>query len=72
LPERLAARAAHFPESSMGATKVMLELANGEVVADVVVAWGREIVRIGHKSIDRLADLGFDLGDVKDVWQSSD
>jgi hypothetical protein len=49
LPERLRAKARSFPEVSMGAQRVALVLASGEVVEDVILAWGEEVVSVAGK-----------------------
>lgn len=46
LPERLRVKVHSFPEVSMGAQRIALVLATGEVIDDVVVAWGEEIVSV--------------------------
>jgi len=46
LPERLRTKAESFPEVSIGAKRIALVLATGEVVDDVIVAGG-EIVSVG-------------------------
>jgi hypothetical protein len=46
LPERLRRKIASFGESSMGAHRIALVLASGEIVDDVIVA-GNEVVRVG-------------------------
>lgn len=50
LPERLRTKVQSFPEVSMGAQRIALVLATGEVIDDVVVAWGEEVVSVaGHE-----------------------
>jgi hypothetical protein len=49
LPERLRAKARSFPEVSMGAQRVALVFASGEVVEDVILAWGEEVVSVAGK-----------------------
>jgi hypothetical protein len=46
LPQRLRTRVQSFPEVSMGASRIALVLATGEVVEDVIVA-GDEVVSVG-------------------------
>lgn len=48
LPERLRQKVQSFGESSMGAHRIALVLASGEIVDDVIVA-GNEVVRVGGK-----------------------
>ncbi len=48
LPERLRTKIQSFPEVSMGANRIALVLATGEVVEDVIVAGG-EIVSLAGK-----------------------
>ena len=48
LPQRLLTKVQSFPEVSMGANRIALVLASGEVVDDVIVA-GDEIVSIAGK-----------------------
>jgi hypothetical protein len=67
LPGELASKAAGFPETSYGATTVTLVLSDGRQVLGVVLAWGREIVRIGSRTVNVPAELGFDLVAVRDV-----
>lgn len=67
LPNDLAAKAAGFPESSYGANRVTLVLADGRRVPAVSLAWGREIVKIGSRSVVGAKDLGFELSDIADV-----
>jgi len=47
LPERLRIKVQTFPEVSMGAQRIALVLATGQVIDDVVVAWGQEVVSVG-------------------------
>ncbi len=47
LPVRLRTKVQSFPEVSMGAQRIALVLATGQVIDDVVVAWGEEIVSVG-------------------------
>jgi hypothetical protein len=70
IPARLAEKAAGFPESSYGATTVTIVLTDGRRIADVVLAWGRQIVRVGGMLIEKPEQLGFELGTVQDVESS--
>jgi hypothetical protein len=54
LPERLRTKAHSFPEVSMGAKRIALVLATGEVIDDVIVAGG-EIVSVAGKEPRALA-----------------
>ena len=36
-----------FPEYKMGTHKVALKLRDGSVVEDVLVAWGKDVIRVG-------------------------
>jgi hypothetical protein len=67
IPAELAEKAASFPESSYGATTVTVVLTDGRRIADVVLAWAKQIVRVGDVVIDKPEQLGFDLGMVQDV-----
>jgi len=60
LPESLAQKVLTFPESSMGAHRVTLVLADGRQIHDGHLAWGEEIVRIGSRDVVECGDLGFD------------
>ena len=67
LPDQLGDRAARFPESSYGANRVTLILADGRRVREVFLAGGREIVKIGTRAISQPDELGFQLADIVDV-----
>ena len=67
LNDQLAGKVATFPESSYGATRVTLVLVDGRRIADVVLAWGVEIVRVGEHSVRLPEQLGFDIAMVSDV-----
>jgi hypothetical protein len=50
LPERLRTKVRSFPEVSMAAQRIALVLATGQVIDDVVVASGEEVVSVaGHQ-----------------------
>src|SRR5450432_2449390 len=73
LPRILADRTARFPESSYGASRVTLVLADGRRIRDVLLSGGTEIVKIGSRDVAALADLDFALGDIEEViseWSS--
>jgi hypothetical protein len=67
LPDRLAEKTILFPESSYGANRVTLVLANGRRVHEVFLAWGRDNVKIGSRPISRQDDLDFQMADIADV-----
>jgi hypothetical protein len=67
LPDELAHKALHFPESSYGATRVTLILSDGRRITDVILAGGVDIVRIGRRDIRDQSELGFRLVDIRDV-----
>ena len=70
LPNSLAEKAAQFPEISYGACRATLVLASGELVKDVVLAWGSEIVEAEGKKITSATSLPWLLVDVIDVLPS--
>jgi hypothetical protein len=67
LPDKIVDKAIGFPESSYGANRVTLILADGRRVHEVFLAWGREIVKVGDKSVFHSDDLGFHLSEIVDV-----
>ena len=67
LPRDLAEKAATFPESSYGASRVTLVLADGRRVPEVSLAWGTEIVKVGSRTVSSAQELGFGLRDIVDV-----
>ena len=67
LPDELANKAAGFSEISYGATRATLLLADGRSIYEVYLAWGREIVKIGSRTISQPDELGFQLADIVDV-----
>lgn len=62
LPEHLREKVRGMPESSYGATRVVVILDDGTRIPDVHVAWGKEIVKVGQK-----VDVPFDVSRVVDV-----
>jgi len=66
LPEHLARKADNFPESSYGATTVILILSGGRRVRDRILG-GDYIVKIGGRDITDAAQLDFALSDIRDV-----
>jgi hypothetical protein len=67
LPDKLADRAAGFPECSYGANRVTLVLADGRRVSEVFLAWGREIVRVGSRQVSREDELDFRVTEIVDL-----
>jgi hypothetical protein len=67
LPQALGDKVVDFPESSYGANRVTLVLADGRRISNVTVAWGREIIRVGSRDIVDSRALGFRLEDLVDV-----
>jgi hypothetical protein len=67
LPQRFADKTADFPESSYGANRVTLILADGRRIHGVSLAWGTEIVKIGSRAVAQPEDLEFTLSDITDV-----
>jgi hypothetical protein len=67
LPEYLCEKTYGFPEHSYGANKVTLLLNDGRRVQHVLLAWGRTIVKIKEKKIEKVEDLPFIVKDVIDV-----
>jgi hypothetical protein len=67
LPQHLRDKVSDFPESSYGATRVTLLLANGRRIESVYVAWGCDIAKIGDKLVSSAGELGFQMTDVVDV-----
>ncbi len=66
VPEAVGDRAQQFPESSDGAQRVTLILANGRRIPHVSLA-GHDIVKVGTKCVECAADLGFAVGDIVDA-----
>lgn len=62
LPEHLREKVRNMPESSYGATRVVVVLDDGTRIPDVDVAWGKEIVKVG-----RGFEVPFDASRVVDV-----
>jgi hypothetical protein len=67
IPDHVADKACALPESSYGAHRVTLILADGRLVGDVTLAWGREIVKIGSRKVTDASELDFLLEHVVDV-----
>ncbi len=67
LPDRLAEKTILFPESSYGANRVTLILADGRRVHEVFIAGRGEIVKIGNRPVSRPEDLDFPVADIVDV-----
>ncbi len=66
LPDPVQERIVSFPEYTMGAHKVALDLRDGSVVEGVLVAWGEEVARVGGET-----DWQFDVADVIDAHDRS-
>ena len=71
LPEVLRDQVVEFPECSYGANRVTLLLADGRLVEDVILAWGRQIVKVGGKPVASAEDLSFSTSDAVDVFPDS-
>ena len=67
LPDQIAEKTAGFGESSYGANRVTLILADGRRVHEVFLAWGREIVKIGVRAVSSPDDLDFRVADIVDA-----
>ena len=67
IPEQFWERTANFPESSMGANRVKLDLKDGRRIYCVSLAWGKWIVKIGTKLITSEDELDFNIADITDV-----
>lgn len=62
LPEHIQEKVRDMPESSFGATRVVVILDDGTKIRDVHVAWGAEVVKVG-----RSTEIPFDVSRVVDV-----
>lgn len=51
LPAEIKAKVLELPEYRMAAHRVALELRDGRIIENVVVAWGEEIVRVGDSEV---------------------
>ncbi len=69
IPKRFAAKANSFPESSYGATRVTLILADGRVVENVILS-GPDIVRVEGRDVSHERALDFRPSDIVDVVSS--
>jgi hypothetical protein len=67
LPDQVADKTVGFPESSYGANRVTLILADGRRVHEVFIAGRGEIVKIGSRAVSRPDELDFRLADIVDV-----
>jgi len=67
LPQKLADKTVGFPESSYGANRVTLVLADGRRISEVFLAWGTEIVKVGARAVATPEDLSFAVTDIVDV-----
>ena len=48
-----------FPEYSYGTTKVKIELVDGRIYDNVIIAWAEEVIKVNDTKI-----LPFDAGDI--------
>ena len=62
LPQHLQEKVRAMPETSYGATRVIVVLEDGTRIPDVYVAWAREIVKVAQE-----LDVPFDASRVVDV-----
>ena len=62
LPKSLQDKAASARETSYGAARVTVILKNGQRIPDVIVAWGREIVKCGGRD-----EIPFTSNDILDI-----
>ncbi|OGV64703.1 MAG: hypothetical protein A2283_15895 [Lentisphaerae bacterium RIFOXYA12_FULL_48_11] len=67
LPDKFRDQVAQFPESSMGANRIKIDLADGRRIYDTVVDGIGIIVMIGNKKIQTLEDLDFKTSDIISV-----
>ena len=67
LPEAIAEKIGSVGESSYGANRVTLILADGRRIHEVFLAWGTEIVKIGTRTVAGPEDLDFQLADIVDI-----
>jgi len=62
LPDRLAERILSFPEYRMGVHRVAFVMSDGSTIDNVLVAWGREVIRVGgvedvHVNVNNVLDV---------------
>ena len=62
IPKFLQDKVANAPEFSYGAARVTVILKNGQRIPDVIVAWGREIVKCAGKD-----EIPFTQNDISDI-----
>lgn len=67
LQKNLSNKAAAFPEYSYGANKVTLFLKGKRKIKNVILASGREIIKIDGKPLNKIHKLGFVAEDIVDV-----
>jgi len=67
LPDPIRDKIATMPETAYGANRVTLVLKSGRLVGEVVVAWAKDVVRVGEADVSNATDLDFDVRDVMDV-----
>jgi hypothetical protein len=51
---------AALPETSDGANRVTLAVKSGRTIHEVAVAWGKDVVRVGGKTVGSPSDLDLD------------
>ena len=64
IPKPLREKVAMFPESSMGANLVTLDLVDGRKIHGVCIAWASEIVKVAQREIKSEKDLDFRVQDI--------
>lgn len=62
IPLSLRAKIAAMPESSMGANRIRVRLADGREFSDVYVAWRETIIKVGKST-----NIPFDAADIVEV-----
>jgi hypothetical protein len=70
ISDALATKANFFPESSYGATTVILILLNGRRIDEVVFAGASVIVKVRGRHVSVASDLDFSLSEIADVFPS--
>lgn len=67
LPRELSDKAHTFGESSYGATRVVLVLADGRRIPHVSLAWARQIVKVGSRVVAEPSDVDFRMDQLVDI-----
>lgn len=62
LPQELKEKVLEMPEYRQGVNKIRVRLKNGEIISDVYVAWGEEIIKVGDTT-----EIPFREADIDDV-----